>query len=108
MSFKNRFFQAFKCGGIGLSILLFLGFSSPLFPPCDPGSELSKLLNAEEFEPVPKFCKTLNPDFIQNGSRCCGQYAFQGRKLKNLTKCSIKRANQGYCKEVSQEQKKLF
>ena len=72
------------------------------FPPCNPESEVSQIL--EIGGPTPQFCSQWNPDFSFNGQRCCATYV-PGAYRKKVNQCSPKRKHSSFCKEMTAPQK---
>ena len=77
----------------------------PSFPSCDPVTEVD--LPSQIGEPTPQFCAQWNPDFLPNHYQCCGSMPARGRygKVRRGRACSKARVSQGFCAEMTQEQK---
>lgn len=78
----------------------------PSFSSCDPVTELE--LSSHIGEPTPQFCAQWNPDFSSHRYQCCGPLpirASHGKARGRGKACSKARVSQGFCSEMTQEQK---
>lgn len=78
----------------------------PSFPSCDPVTEID--VSSQIGEPTPQFCAQWNPDFLSNHYQCCSSMPARGRHGKARSRgqaCSKTRVSQGFCAEMTLEQK---
>lgn len=89
------------------STLAFAGDSE--FPPCAPATDSSFDVNQSDnpetsyFLPKLDFCSRWNPEFTNNGNRCCGRLA-NGRIRTKKLRCDVHRRYKNYCDEITPEQ----
>lgn len=84
-------------------------FPLPRFSSCDPSSEfvtdfsVSPVNREETYSLDLGFCSQWNPEFRNNGFRCCAHYIVTRRK--KLNRCAPERRGGVFCHEMTEEQK---